>query len=49
MLPSSASPSNPSGSTPTPTQTVVVENPMSLDKSGKLVSNVVVGVTMEKK
>ncbi|XP_071909014.1 protein LOL2-like isoform X3 [Coffea arabica] len=30
-------------------QTVVVENPMSVDKSGKLVSNVVVGVTTEKK
>ncbi|KAJ8758572.1 hypothetical protein K2173_000293 [Erythroxylum novogranatense] len=32
-----------------PTQTVVVENPMSVDESGKLVSNVVVGVTTEKK
>uniref|UniRef100_A0A2P2JQQ3 Protein LSD1 isoform X2 n=2 Tax=Rhizophora mucronata TaxID=61149 RepID=A0A2P2JQQ3_RHIMU len=31
------------------TQTVVVENPMSFDESGKLVSNVVVGVTTEKK
>ncbi|KAG6427873.1 hypothetical protein SASPL_112120 [Salvia splendens] len=30
-------------------QTVVVENPMSVDKSGKLVSNVVVGVTTDKK
>lgn len=30
-------------------QTVVVENPMSFDGSGKLVSNVVVGVTTEKK
>ncbi|GAB4840877.1 histone demethylase SWIRM1 [Ancistrocladus abbreviatus] len=30
-------------------QTVVVENPMSLDESGKLVSNVVVGITTEKK
>ncbi|KAL5731627.1 histone demethylase SWIRM1 [Ranunculus cassubicifolius] len=30
-------------------QTVVVENPMSVDESGKLVSNVVVGVTSEKK
>lgn len=30
-------------------QTVVVENPMSVDKSGKLVSNLVVGVTMDKK
>ncbi|CAI0393651.1 unnamed protein product [Linum tenue] len=31
------------------TQTVVVENPMSVDESGKLVSNVVVGVTTYKK
>ncbi|GAY33820.1 hypothetical protein CUMW_008170 [Citrus unshiu] len=31
------------------TQTVVVENPMSVDESGKLVSNVVVGVSTEKK
>ncbi|KDP34884.1 hypothetical protein JCGZ_09172 [Jatropha curcas] len=41
-----------STSTPMPhsqTQTVVVENPMSVDESGKLVSNVVVGVTTEKK
>ncbi|KAK8500317.1 hypothetical protein V6N12_068804 [Hibiscus sabdariffa] len=30
-------------------QTVVVENPMSVDESGKLVSNVVVGVTTERK
>uniref|UniRef100_A0A7C9E564 Zinc finger LSD1-type domain-containing protein n=1 Tax=Opuntia streptacantha TaxID=393608 RepID=A0A7C9E564_OPUST len=30
-------------------QTVVVENPMSFDETGKLVSNVVVGVTTEKK
>lgn len=30
-------------------QTVVVENPMSVDESGKLVSNVVVGITTEKK
>ncbi|KAK7411730.1 hypothetical protein VNO78_03167 [Psophocarpus tetragonolobus] len=30
-------------------QTVVVENPMSVDASGKLVSNVVVGVTSNKK
>ncbi|XVF86122.1 hypothetical protein PTKIN_Ptkin18bG0015500 [Pterospermum kingtungense] len=29
-------------------QTVVVENPMSVDESGKLVSNVVVGVTTGK-
>ena len=32
-----------------PTQTVVVENPMSMDESGKLVSNVVVGVTTERR
>uniref|UniRef100_A0A803MIQ6 Uncharacterized protein n=1 Tax=Chenopodium quinoa TaxID=63459 RepID=A0A803MIQ6_CHEQI len=41
-----------STSTPVPSsqsQTVVVENPMSFDGSGKLVSNVVVGVTTEKK
>ncbi|CAN1226125.1 Protein LOL3 [Linum grandiflorum] len=31
------------------TQTVVVENPMSVNESGKLVSNVVVGVTTDKK
>ncbi|KAJ7551099.1 hypothetical protein O6H91_07G133700 [Diphasiastrum complanatum] len=31
------------------TQTVVVENPMTLDESGKLVSNVAVGVTTDKK
>ncbi|XXG68472.1 hypothetical protein AAC387_Pa06g1553 [Persea americana] len=30
-------------------QTVVVENPMTVDESGKLVSNVVVGVTTDKK
>ncbi|XVE91051.1 hypothetical protein DITRI_Ditri20bG0125100 [Diplodiscus trichospermus] len=35
----------PSAST---SQTVVVENPMSVDESGKLVSNVVVGVTTDK-
>nr|GEX22185.1 protein LSD1-like [Tanacetum cinerariifolium] len=34
---------------PSHNQTVVVENPMSVDESGKLVSNVVVGVTTEKK
>lgn len=46
-----------SGSTPSAStgmnhsynQTIVVENPMSVDESGKLVSNVVVGVTVEKK
>ncbi|KAG7026406.1 Vacuolar protein sorting-associated protein 2-like 2 [Cucurbita argyrosperma subsp. argyrosperma] len=30
-------------------QTVVVENPMSVDESGKLVSNLVVGVTTDKR
>ncbi|KAF8408762.1 hypothetical protein HHK36_004831 [Tetracentron sinense] len=42
----------PSTSTAMPhaqSQTVVVENPMSVDESGKLVSNVVVGVTTDKK
>ncbi|KAK9267105.1 hypothetical protein L1049_009524 [Liquidambar formosana] len=42
----------PTTSAPMPhsqSQTVVVENPMSVDESGKLVSNVVVGVTTEKK
>ncbi|KAF8413475.1 hypothetical protein HHK36_001462 [Tetracentron sinense] len=42
----------PSTSTPmkqSQSQTVVVENPMSVNESGKLVSNVVVGVTTEKK
>ncbi|OAY83705.1 protein LOL2 [Ananas comosus] len=40
----------PSTSSPTTqTQTVVVENPMSVDERGKLVSNVVVGVTTGKK
>eukprot|EP00262_Sarcandra_glabra_P003625 TRINITY_DN14374_c0_g1_i1.p1 TRINITY_DN14374_c0_g1~~TRINITY_DN14374_c0_g1_i1.p1 ORF type:complete len:176 (-),score=7.58 TRINITY_DN14374_c0_g1_i1:220-747(-) len=42
----------PSTSMPLPqthSQTVVVENPMSVDESGKLVSNVVVGVTTDKK
>ncbi|KAI4343123.1 hypothetical protein MLD38_027661 [Melastoma candidum] len=36
-------------SSSTSSQTVVVENPMTMDESGKLVSNVVVGVTTEKK
>lgn len=31
------------------TSTVVVENPMSVDESGKLVNNVVVGVTTDRK
>jgi LSD1 subclass zinc finger protein len=30
------------------TQTVVVENPMTVDERGKMVSNVAVGVTTEK-
>ncbi|KAK1283867.1 Protein LSD1 [Acorus calamus] len=49
----------PNGTVPTPpstsalssnasSQTVVVENPMSVNESGKLVSNVVVGVTTKK-
>ncbi|CAN0920193.1 Protein LOL2 [Linum grandiflorum] len=38
-------PSTPSAMAQSQTQTVVVENPMSVDESGKLVSNVVVGVT----
>ncbi|KAF8042288.1 hypothetical protein BT93_A0801 [Corymbia citriodora subsp. variegata] len=38
-----------SASMPQSTQTVVVENPMSVDESGKLVTNVVVGVTTEKR
>ncbi|KAI4368044.1 hypothetical protein MLD38_016653 [Melastoma candidum] len=41
--PDSAPSSSPSS------QTVVVENPMSVDESGKLVSNVVVGVTTDKR
>ncbi|CAN1226127.1 Protein LOL2 [Linum grandiflorum] len=43
---------NSAGSAPSQTsqtQTVVVENPMSVNESGKLVSNVVVGVTTDKK
>nr|POE84864.1 protein lol2 [Quercus suber] len=42
----------PSTSTSMPysqSQTVVVENPRTIDESGKLVSNVVVGVTTDKK
>ncbi|KAL1829466.1 hypothetical protein ACET3Z_007878 [Daucus carota] len=42
----SASTTSTSPATPRPqNQTVVVQNPMSVDESGKLVSNVVVGVT----
>ncbi|KAL7097487.1 hypothetical protein ACP275_10G147800 [Erythranthe tilingii] len=48
--PSSASMPSSSAAMPNlQSQTVVVENPMSVDKSGKLVSNVVVGVTTDKK
>lgn len=46
--PSGTTPST-STSMPQSTQTVVVENPMSVDESGKLVTNVVVGVTTEKR
>ncbi|KAF2550912.1 hypothetical protein F2Q68_00037211 [Brassica cretica] len=44
-MPSTSTQSTP----PSQTQTVVVENPMSVNESGKLVSNVVVGVTTDKK
>uniref|UniRef100_A0A0C9RP33 TSA: Wollemia nobilis Ref_Wollemi_Transcript_6820_1247 transcribed RNA sequence n=1 Tax=Wollemia nobilis TaxID=56998 RepID=A0A0C9RP33_9CONI len=50
--PPTASATPPSSSSALPdrsqTQTVVVENPMTVDESGKLVSNVAVGVTTEK-
>ncbi|KAK4782130.1 hypothetical protein SAY86_016232 [Trapa natans] len=46
---SSESTPSTSSSMPHSTQTVVVENPMSMDESGKLVANVVVGVTTDKK
>lgn len=42
---SSTGPSSSTATARSPNQTVVVQNPMSLDESGKLVSNVVVGVT----
>lgn len=49
-VPTSASMPSSSAALPnSQSQTVVVENPMSVDKSGKLVSNLVVGVTMDKK
>ncbi|GMI81918.1 LESION SIMULATING DISEASE 1, CHILLING SENSITIVE 4 [Hibiscus trionum] len=50
-VPLPASRPNATGTTPSTStsQTVVVENPMSVDESGKLVSNVVVGVTTDKK
>ncbi|KAJ0975768.1 hypothetical protein J5N97_017733 [Dioscorea zingiberensis] len=41
-------PSTSAPQTHTQSQTVVVENPMSVDEKGKLVTNVVVGVTTEK-
>ncbi|XP_056856438.1 protein LSD1 isoform X3 [Raphanus sativus] len=47
--PGSMPPSTSTSTPPSQTQTVVVENPMSVNESGKLVSNVVVGVTTEKK
>ncbi|CAH2078441.1 unnamed protein product [Thlaspi arvense] len=43
--PNGTMPSTSTSTPPSQTQTVVVENPMSVDESGKLVSNVVVGVT----
>ncbi|KAK4485585.1 hypothetical protein RD792_008228, partial [Penstemon davidsonii] len=46
---STSTPSSSAGLLNSQSQTVVVENPMSVDKSGKLVSNVVVGVTTDKK
>ncbi|XP_015064658.1 protein LSD1-like [Solanum pennellii] len=42
---SSAGPTSSTATGHSQNQTVVVQNPMSLDESGKLVSNVVVGVT----
>ncbi|XP_020586441.1 protein LSD1-like [Phalaenopsis equestris] len=50
--PSGAAPSLASTSAPSPNsnnQTVVIENPMSIDQSGKLVTNFVVGVAAGKK
>ncbi|EFJ35757.1 hypothetical protein SELMODRAFT_270395 [Selaginella moellendorffii] len=47
-LPQPASVSEPAP-TRQPSQTVVVENPMTMDESGKLVTSVAVGVTTEKK
>ncbi|KAE8655310.1 Protein LSD1 [Hibiscus syriacus] len=50
-FPLAASRPNAAGTTPSTStsQTVVVENPTSVDESGKLVSNVVVGITTDKK
>eukprot|EP00249_Psilotum_nudum_P008906 c21586_g1_i1 orf=313-894(+) len=47
-VPPSQPPSTSQHVSRTQAQTVVVENPMTLDENGKLVSNVAVGVTMEK-
>ncbi|KAE8710982.1 Protein LSD1 [Hibiscus syriacus] len=46
-----ASRTNATGTKPSTfaSQTVVIENPTSVDESGKLVSNVVVGITTDKK
>ncbi|KMZ65209.1 Zinc finger protein LSD1 [Zostera marina] len=44
----SSLPSTSSAPPPTKTQTVVVENPKSLDGNGRMISNVAVGVTSEK-
>ncbi|KZV29369.1 hypothetical protein F511_15901 [Dorcoceras hygrometricum] len=43
--PPTSKPSTSSATVPSQNQTVVVQNPMTVDESGKLVSNVVVGVT----
>ncbi|XP_022845870.1 protein LOL3-like isoform X1 [Olea europaea var. sylvestris] len=43
--PSASTPSTSTATANLHNQTVVVQNPMSVDESGKLVSNVVVGVT----
>ncbi|KAL0321430.1 UNVERIFIED_CONTAM: protein LSD1 [Sesamum radiatum] len=42
---SASTPSTSTAAGPAHNQTVVVQNPMTVDESGKLVSNVVVGVT----
>jgi len=47
--PASLPPPVPAASEQSHTQTVVVENPMTLDENGKLVSNVAVGVTTERR
>lgn len=55
-LPQRAPPGPPAAAAPLPTtapashsQTVVVENPMTMDESGKLVSNVAVGVSTDRR